>query len=95
MNAAQSSAQRVAETDRADSCGDGLRNLLIDPVVVEMSRRWHALMTAATGNDAALNRKLSEAYIAQPDAMAAQGMDPAMFGYIGEAMAKAGLSLVR
>jgi DNA-binding transcriptional MerR regulator len=66
-----------------------------DPSVVEMGRRWHALVTAATGNDAAINRKLSEAYIAQPDAMAAQGMDPAMFRYIGEAMAKAGLSLAR
>ena len=48
---------RVAETDRADSCGDGLRNLLIDPVVVEMSRRWHALMTAAAGNDAARTQR--------------------------------------
>jgi DNA-binding transcriptional MerR regulator len=66
-----------------------------DPSVVEMSRRWHALVTAATGNAAATNRKLSEAYIAQPEAMAAQGMDPAMFRYIGEAMAEAGLSLAR
>lgn len=66
-----------------------------DPSVVVMSRRWHALVTAATGNDAAINRKLSEAYIAQPDALAAQGMDPAMFRYIGEALAKAGLSLAR
>ena len=66
-----------------------------DPSVVEMSRRWHALVTAATGNAAAINKKLSEAYIAQPNAMAAQGMDPAMFRYIDEAMAKARLSLAR
>ena len=60
-----------------------------------MSRRWHALVTAATGNDVAINKKLSEAYIAQPNAMATQGMDPAMFRYIGEAMAKARLNLAR
>jgi DNA-binding transcriptional MerR regulator len=66
-----------------------------DPSVIEMGRRWHALVTAATGNDAAINKKLGEAYIAQPEAMAAQGMDPVMFRYIGEAMAKAGLSLAR
>ena len=45
--------------------------------------------------DVADRTQALEAYIAQPDAMAAQGMDPAMFRYIGEAMAKAGLSLAR
>ena len=66
-----------------------------DPSVVDMGRRWHTLVVAATGNDAAINRKISAAYIAQPDAMAAQGMDPAMIRYIGEAMTAAGLSLAR
>ena len=60
-----------------------------------MGRRWHALVVAATGNDATINRKLGEAWIAQPDAIAAQGMDMEMFRYIGAAMATAGLSLQR
>ncbi|HTA64935.1 MAG TPA: MerR family transcriptional regulator [Xanthomonadaceae bacterium] len=62
---------------------------------VSLARRWHALIVAATGNDAAVNRKIGQAWQAQPDAMAAQGMDPAMFRYIGAAMAAAGLSLAR
>ncbi len=66
-----------------------------DPAVVELGRRWHALVSAATGNDAAINRKLSQAWVANPEAMAAQGMDMAMFGYVGAAMAAAGLSLQR
>jgi DNA-binding transcriptional MerR regulator len=64
-----------------------------DPAVVDMGRRWHALVVAATGNDAAINQKLSAAYVVQPDAMAAQGMDMEMFRYMGAAMAAAGLSL--
>lgn len=66
-----------------------------DAAVIDMGRRWHALVIAATGNDAAINKKLGDAYLAQPDAMAAQGMDPAMFRYIGEAMAQLGLNLAR
>lgn len=65
-----------------------------DPSVVELGSRTH-WFSAATGHDVAINRKLSQAYIAQPEAMAAQGMDPSMFRYIGEAIAKAGLSLAR
>ncbi len=64
-----------------------------DAQVVELGRRWHALVQAASGGDAQLNRKLADAYQAQPQAMAAQGMDMAMFRYIGQAMAAAGLSL--
>ena len=66
-----------------------------DPTVVDMGRRWRALVVAATGNDAAINKKLSEAYVAQPDAMAAQGMDMEMCRYMGTAMGAAGLSLQR
>lgn len=56
-----------------------------------LARRWHVLVQAFTGGDAGIARKLGEAYQHQPQAMAAQGMDPAMFRYIGEAMAAAGL----
>ena len=63
--------------------------------VIALARRWHAPIVAATGNDDAVNRKIGEAWQAQPDAMAAQGMDPAMFRYIGAAMAAAGMSLAR
>ena len=65
-----------------------------DPAVVELGRRWHALVQAATGGEPALTRKIGEAYQRQPEAMAAQGMDMAMFRYVGAAMAAAGLSLM-
>ncbi|MEO8673724.1 MAG: MerR family transcriptional regulator [Tahibacter sp.] len=64
-----------------------------DPAVVELGQRWYALVQAATGNDPAINRKLSDAYLQQPQAMAMWGMDVEMFRYIGQAMAQAGLSL--
>lgn len=66
-----------------------------DPAVQEMARRWYTLVQAFTGGDAAVTRKLGEAYTNQPQAMAAQGLDPAIFGYIGKALAAAGLSLKR
>ena len=45
------------------------------------------------GGDAQVTRKLGQAWNAQPAAMAAQGLDAALFAYIGEAMRAAGLSL--
>jgi hypothetical protein len=65
-----------------------------DPAVVDMGRRWHALVQAATGGDLNVSRKIGEAYQRQPEAMAAQGMDMEMFKYIGAAMASAGLRLM-
>lgn len=64
-----------------------------DPSVVEMGRCWHALVTAFTGGDAAIARKLKDAYDREPQVMAAQGMDGAMFVYVREAMRAAGLQL--
>lgn len=64
-----------------------------DPAVVELGRRWHALVNAFSGGDASLARKMKDAYHKEPQAMAAQGMDPAMFAYVGEAMRAAGLVL--
>ena len=66
-----------------------------DPGVAECARRWHALVTASTGGDPAIVAKLREAYLQQPEMMTEQGMDPAMFGYMREAMAAVGLSLAR
>lgn len=62
-----------------------------DPAVVDMGRRWHALVQAFTGGDAAIARKLKAAYDREPEVMQAQGLDPAMFAYVGAAMRAAGL----
>ena len=64
-----------------------------DPSVVAMGRRWHELVTAFTGGDANIANKLKQAYAREPQVMAAQGMDGAMFAYIREAMQAAGLKL--
>lgn len=64
-----------------------------DPSVLEMGRRWHGLVSAVTGGDAAIGSALVGAYRKEPDVMAAQGMDQAMFAYIREAMQAAGLRL--
>ena len=64
-----------------------------DPAAVELGRRWHALVNAFTGGDANIARKLKDAYDKEPQVMAAQGMDKAMFAYIREAMQTAGLKL--
>jgi DNA-binding transcriptional MerR regulator len=64
-----------------------------DPAVQDMGRRWHALVQAFTGGDAAIGRRMKEAYDKEPQVMAAQGMDHAMFAYIRDAMRAAGLEL--
>ena len=64
-----------------------------DPSVAEMGRRWYALVQAFTGGDANLGRKMKQAYAAEPQAMAAFGMDDAMFAYVRDAMRAAGLAL--
>ncbi|WP_257388282.1 MerR family transcriptional regulator [Tahibacter caeni] len=63
------------------------------PEAQDLARRWYALVQVFTGGDAAVARKLGDAWQAQPDAMAAQGLDPALFAYVGEAMRAAELSL--
>lgn len=62
-----------------------------DPTVIEMGRRWHALVRAFTGGDAALGTRMQQAYAAEPQVMAAQGMSPEMFAYVGKAMQASGL----
>lgn len=63
------------------------------PAAQELARRWYALVQAFTGGDAEVTRKLGQAYQAQPQAMAAQGLDPALFAYVGAALRAAGLEL--
>lgn len=62
------------------------------PDVQDYARRWYALVQCFTGGDADVTRKLGQAWQSQPAAMAAHGLDPALFAYVGEAMRAAGLS---
>ena len=64
-----------------------------DPAVQDMGRRWYELVQVFTGGDAAIGYRMKEAYDREPQVMAAQGMDPAMFTYIREATQAAGLEL--
>lgn len=66
-----------------------------DPRAQALAQRWHALVQLATGGDAAIGRKIGAAFIAQPQAMAAHGMDAAMFDWVARGMAAAGLSITR
>lgn len=58
-----------------------------DPAVIAMAQRWQQLVQMATGGDAVVERKIATAWQAQPQQMSAMGMDPAMFAYVGAAMA--------
>lgn len=64
-----------------------------DPAVIELGRRWHALVCAFSGGDATLASKMKTAYELEPGVMTAVGIDPAMFAYAGKAMRAAGLTL--
>lgn len=66
-----------------------------DPAVVALAKRWHALVIAFTADNPVINRKLSDAYLQEPQAMTNAGMDVEMFRYVGQAMAAAGLTLHR
>jgi DNA-binding transcriptional MerR regulator len=64
-----------------------------DPRVVEMGRRWHALVNVFTGGDSNIVRKLKSAYEQEPDVLASQGMSQEMFAYMRNAMRAAGLEV--
>ncbi len=64
-----------------------------DASIVPLAQRWHALVNASTGGDPEVARKLRDAYMKEPQVMAEQGMDPAMFGYVREAMQAMGMTL--
>jgi len=54
--------------------------------VQALAKRWAALIQAFSGGDTGIEASLSKMYQAEPDAAAQQGMDPALFQYIGAAM---------
>lgn len=64
-----------------------------DPAVLELGRRWYALIQTVTGGNVELGLKIRETYAKEPQVMAAQGMDNAMFDYVRKAMQAAGLNL--
>ncbi len=66
-----------------------------DPQVQELGKRWYDLARAATGGNPEIGRKIADAYKEQPDVMTAYGMDRAMFAYVGQAMAAAGVRFGR
>ena len=53
--------------------------------VAALARRWQQLVQMASGGDAAVERKIATAWQAQPQQMAAHGLDPALFAYVGAA----------
>lgn len=63
-----------------------------DPAVIDLARRWHALVDAFSGGDATLSSKMKDAYEREPQVMQAQGMDEAMFAYVGKAMRAEGFA---
>ena len=63
------------------------------PEVTEMGYRWYALMQMLTSGDSKFGLRMKTAYEKEPEVMAAQGLDSALFAYIREAMQAAGLKL--
>ncbi|MDN5923886.1 MAG: MerR family transcriptional regulator [Xanthomonadales bacterium] len=66
-----------------------------DPAVLDLGHRWYDLVQTVTGGNAELGLKIREIYAKEPQVMATQGMDNAMFDYIRKAMQAAGLNLSR
>jgi DNA-binding transcriptional MerR regulator len=64
-----------------------------DPRVVDIGRRWHALVNVFTGGDSNIAHKLKSAYEQEPDVLASQGMSQEMFTYMRSAMRAAGLEV--
>ncbi len=58
-----------------------------DPRVQTLARRWRELVGMFSGGDAGIERKLEGAYEQAPEFGAQFGMDPALFEYVGKAMA--------
>lgn len=60
-----------------------------DPTSVEvqaLAKRWKALVQAFSGGDSGIEASLGKMYQAEPEMAAQQGLDPALFSYIGAAM---------
>lgn len=61
-----------------------------DPDVQKLARRWRELVQMFSGGDSGIERKLDDAYERTPEFGAQFGLDPALFKYVGEAMAHLG-----
>lgn len=60
-----------------------------DPRMLELARRWRALIERFTGGDAGIAQSLSRMYRDQGSREASRGMvDPELMSYVGEALAK-------
>jgi len=51
-----------------------------------LAKRWAALIQAFSGGDSQIEASLAGMYQQEPDMAAQQGLDPALFQYIGKAM---------
>ncbi len=51
-----------------------------------LAKRWAALIQAFSGGDSQIETSLAGMYQQEPDMAAQQGLDPALFQYIGKAM---------
>jgi DNA-binding transcriptional MerR regulator len=51
-----------------------------------LAKRWSGLVQAFTGGDSGIETSLGNMHKAEPDMAAKQGLDPALFQYIGAAM---------
>ncbi len=54
--------------------------------VQALAKRWQELIQAFSGGDQEIEGSLAKMYQAEPDQAAKQGLDPALFQYIGTAM---------
>ena len=58
--------------------------------VQALAKRWGALIQAFSGGDSQIETSLAGMYQAEPDVAASQGLDPALFQYIGAALRPGG-----
>ena len=58
-----------------------------DPRVLDLARRWSALVAEFTGGDPGIARSVSNLYQGKPEIRQRTGLDPALFEYIGRAQA--------
>lgn len=60
------------------------------PEVQDLARRWKALTQAFTGGDPAMAQSVKNLYQGEPKMMESTGLDPALFEFMGRAMAGLG-----
>ncbi len=73
----------IAEVRAAMEAGDDPRS----EKVRGLARRWSGLVAEFTGGDPGIERSAKTAYQDEPGMAAKNGLDPALFAFIGRAMA--------